>query len=455
MTGRLWGILFVVAVVVVASVGAFRQCEGGAPTLEHPERVSLGRSGTVVTVRAADEGTGLRGLRATLVHAEGEAVLLDHSFPAAGGLSGPSESEPLAISIEPEALGLSEGSAQLKLVATDRSWNEGFSGNRAEQSIPVVIDLRPPRVSIARGIHYLQRGGSGALRYRVSDLGEGGTHGVRVGDHLFSGVALADHPGEYVALFGISVDAADDVGVRVYAEDAAGNRRESEAAVRIKPRVFPESPIRLPDSFMTGKVPELADILGLPPAADGDAVATFRTINEKIREQNEAQIREVIAESSPEPLFSGAFRQMTNSQVTSKFAERRTYWVGGEAVSKATHFGYDLASFRQAPISAGNRGRVVFAGELGIYGSCVLIDHGLGLTSLYGHLSSLEVEVGDEVEAGGLLGFSGATGLAGGDHLHFALLVGDIYVDPIEWWDPKWVREHIDAQLHPPQSESP
>ncbi len=97
----------------------------------------------------------------------------------------------------------------------------------------------------------------------------------------------------------------------------------------------------------------------------------------------------------------------------------------------------------------------MFAGELGIYGSCVLIDHGLGLTSLYGHLSSLEVEVGDEVEAGGLLGFSGATGLAGGDHLHFALLVGDIYVDPIEWWDPKWVREHIDAQLHPPQSESP
>jgi len=97
-------------------------------------------------------------------------------------------------------------------------------------------------------------------------------------------------------------------------------------------------------------------------------------------------------------------------------------------------------------------GRVLFAGELGIYGNCVIVDHGMGVVTLYGHLSSLEAKEGDAVEKNSVLGRSGATGLAGGDHLHFAILVGDAYVDPVEWWDEKWVREKIDEKLAPPAS---
>jgi murein DD-endopeptidase MepM/ murein hydrolase activator NlpD len=133
--------------------------------------------------------------------------------------------------------------------------------------------------------------------------------------------------------------------------------------------------------------------------------------------------------------------------VTSRFAERRTYFVGGKKVSNATHFGYDLASTSAAPIAAAAAGRVVYADELGIYGNCVLVDHGLGLGTLYGHLSRIDVAPGDTVERGEALGLSGSTGLAGGDHLHFAILVGGAYVDPLEWWDPKWVRENVEARL--------
>ena len=104
-----------------------------------------------------------------------------------------------------------------------------------------------------------------------------------------------------------------------------------------------------------------------------------------------------------------------------------------------------------SPISAAAAGRGIYADDLGIYGLCVLIDHGMGLASVYGHLSSIAVEAGEDVSQGSVLGRSGETGLAGGDHLHFALLVGDTYVNPLEWWDPKWVRSHIEVRLRRPK----
>ncbi len=146
-------------------------------------------------------------------------------------------------------------------------------------------------------------------------------------------------------------------------------------------------------------------------------------------------------------MWNGAFTQLRNSKVTSKFAEQRSYFVNGQKISQATHFGYDLASTAGAPIQASNSGIVIFADDIGIYGNCVIIDHGMDLFSLYAHLSSMSVSTGDRVEKNDTLGLSGATGLAGGDHLHFAILLGGTYVEPLEWWDPSWVKTHIDAHL--------
>jgi murein DD-endopeptidase MepM/ murein hydrolase activator NlpD len=169
-------------------------------------------------------------------------------------------------------------------------------------------------------------------------------------------------------------------------------------------------------------------------------------VNTDLREQNDAVIAEAIPEPS-EKQWSGAFEQMRGSKVTSQFAELRNYLRYGKRASRARHYGYDLASTTRAPITASNDGTVIFAGDNGIYGNLVLIDHGLGITTLYGHLSSLDVAVGDRVERGQTLGRSGATGLAGGDHLHFAVLVGRTYVDPLEWWDGRWIQDHITSRL--------
>jgi murein DD-endopeptidase MepM/ murein hydrolase activator NlpD len=95
------------------------------------------------------------------------------------------------------------------------------------------------------------------------------------------------------------------------------------------------------------------------------------------------------------------------------------------------------------PILAAQRGVVVHAAYLGIYGNCVIIDHGLGVQTLYGHMSSLGVKVGDKVEKGQEIGRSGMTGLAAGDHLHFTVLVDGTPVNPVEWWDMKWMKDRV------------
>jgi murein DD-endopeptidase MepM/ murein hydrolase activator NlpD len=271
-----------------------------------------------------------------------------------------------------------------------------------------------------------------------------------VGDRVYRGFPRKGRPaGERMALFAIARDQAPTVPIRVFAEDRAGNRTEVGWATEVKDTVFPEEPIELDSipKILNERVPDLASVFGYDAS---DRVAAFQRINTEGRAQNEARIREIAQQSQGEPLYSGAFVQMRNSKVTSRFAEHRTYSLKGEKISEAIHYGYDLAVTANAPIEAGNRGRVIFADELGIYGNCVIIDHGLGLTSLYGHLSQIDVQPGQLVEKGARLGRSGHTGLAGGDHLHFAILVGGTYVDPVEWWDAKWVREKIEEIGGPP-----
>jgi murein DD-endopeptidase MepM/ murein hydrolase activator NlpD len=247
-----------------------------------------------------------------------------------------------------------------------------------------------------------------------------------------------------VAIFAIDRDAGGDASISVVASDRAGNESRAHWNVVVKPRAFPHDSVNLSASFLSDVVPELARQAGIEAK---NPVLAFERINSELRSANEREIRERLADSAPRPLWSGAFEQLANSKVTSRFADARVYKVDGRPVSSAIHYGYDLASLSGADVTAANAGLVRFAGDLGIYGNCVLVDHGLGVASLYGHLSRLDVREGESVAKGQRLGLSGATGLAGGDHLHFAILVGPTYVDPVEWWDPKWVREHISVRL--------
>jgi murein DD-endopeptidase MepM/ murein hydrolase activator NlpD len=448
-------VLVLLAIVLIAGgVFFWIRGEGAAPALAGPEAVDLGRRPRALEVRAEDAGSGVRRIAAKLRSAQGERELGALDVP--GGLlrggADPRGPATLALELDAKALGLAEGDAFVVVEARDWSLRDWLKGNAATLEIPVRVDLRPPRLSVANGITYLRRSGAGAAYYTVSD--DAVSDGVQVGDRVYRGFPRKGFgANDRVALFAIARDQGADVTIRAFAEDRAGNRSEVGWATELKDTVFPEEPIELDGipRILNERVPDLAGAFGWDAE---DRVAAFQRINTEGRAQNEARIREIVRGSGGERLFDGAFLQMRNSKVTSRFAEHRTYSLKGERISEAIHYGYDLAVTQNAPIEAANRGRVLYADDLGIYGNCVILDHGLGLTSLYGHLSQIDVEVGQLVEKGARLGRSGHTGLAGGDHLHFAILVGETYVDPVEWWDAKWVREKIDEIGGPPPSAS-
>jgi murein DD-endopeptidase MepM/ murein hydrolase activator NlpD len=436
--------------LVAGGVFVFIRGEGVPPTLTAPAEIDLGRKVRALEIRAEDAGSGVRRVSARLRSAEGERELgaLDVPGSLLRGGARPRGPASLALELDAKALGLKEGHAFLVVEAGDWSLRGMLKGNVATLEIPLNVDLHAPRVSVSNGITYLERAGAGAAYYSVGE--DAVSDGVEVGDRVYRGFPRKGRPaGERMALFAIARDQAPTVPIRVFAEDRAGNRTEVGWATEVKDTVFPEEPIELDSipKILNERVPDLASVFGYDAS---DRVAAFQRINTEGRAQNEARIREIAQQSQGEPLYSGAFVQMRNSKVTSRFAEHRTYSLKGEKISEAIHYGYDLAVTANAPIEAGNRGRVIFADELGIYGNCVIIDHGLGLTSLYGHLSQIDVQPGQLVEKGARLGRSGHTGLAGGDHLHFAILVGGTYVDPVEWWDAKWVREKIEEIGGPP-----
>jgi murein DD-endopeptidase MepM/ murein hydrolase activator NlpD len=449
-------VVVVVLVLVLIAGGIFGwiRGEGTPPTISAPEAIDLGRKPRALEIRAEDAGSGIRRLAARLRGAEGEREL--GAIDVAGGLlrggADPRGPATLALELDPKALGLKEGHAFVLVEARDWSLRGMLKGNAATLEIPVNIDLRPPRVSVVNGITYLKRSGAGAAYYSVSE--DAVSDGVEVGDRVYRGFPRKGFaPTDRVALFAIARDQTPDVPIRVFADDRAGNRTAVGWSTELKDTVFPEAPIELDGipKILNERVPDLAGVFGYDAS---DRVAAFQRINTEGRAQNEARIREIVRQSGAERLFDGAFVQMRNSKVTSRFAEHRTYTLKGEKISEAIHYGFDLAVTPNAPIEAANRGRVLFADDLGIYGNCVILDHGLGLTSLYGHLSQIDVQPGQLVEKGARLGRSGHTGLAGGDHLHFAILVGGTYVDPVEWWDAKWVREKIDEMGGPPPEAS-
>ncbi len=394
-------------------------------------------------VRVSDDGTGLESVRVWLVAGDKEHELVNERFPGNlfTGADVPGERSVQA-PIDARKLGLADGAAVLHIEARDYSWR----GNVARQEVPLTVDTRPPRISLETGLSYVRRGGSEAVVYSVSD--DARRDGVEVGEIVFPGFAHPLERGKRLAFWALAAGADPAARPRVFAEDAAGNRATVSVAIHVIEREFPSDTIALTESFMTDKANELG------VALDAGAEAAYLKINGEMRRENDARIRAVCRESSGERLWSGAFVQMPNTNVGARFAETRSYVIDGRKIDTQVHMGYDLASTTHAPVPAANDGVVVFAGELGIYGNTVILDHGLGLFSLYGHLSELGVGKGDAVQKNGTLGRSGTTGLAGGDHLHYAVLLSGVFVDPLEWFDPKWIHDHIEPKLAPAASEA-
>lgn len=316
----------------------------------------------------------------------------------------------------------------------------------------VEVRLTPPQIGTVSMHHFINHGGSEMVVYRVRP--DDVASGVRVGDHEYPGFAPAGmgienaDPALRVAFFALLWDQALDTPISLYARDRVGNEASAGFDYRVFPKVFRNSRIQLDDRFLTRVVPAiLQNTPELKVDDPSNLLASYLTINRDLRRANNATITGQASGTSAEILWQGPFKQLINTAVEAGFADQRTYVYQSEEVDRQVHLGFDLASTVNAPVLAANRGRVVHAGWLGIYGNCVILDHGMGLQSLYAHLSSIDVKVGDTVDTNAQLGRSGATGLAGGDHLHFTMLLGGHAVTPIDWWSSQWVEDRIVRKL--------
>ena len=347
----------------------------------------------------------------------------------------------LPVRFEAAPLGLREGPATIEVWARDDFWRPLRRSDRAIASTPVTVDLTPPKIDVLAATRYVSPGGVQLVAFRVTDAER---TDVTVGTRAFPSFAYgAADKGARVALVALPSDYAAGTPIAVSARDEAGNVATRAVPSELKPRGFPRDTIKISEAFLQAKVPEL--LPQRPPSQS--LLDAFLIINRDQRKQAETIKHDIGAKTANTPLWEGPFLQPRNTKVFSNFAETRTYVYDGRTIDTQIHYGYDLASTKHSPVPAANAGVVAFAGPLTIYGNAVILDHGLGLQTLYAHLSSIDVKVDDKITRGQEIGRTGATGLAIGDHLHFEVLVAGVSVTPLEWWDAKWIRDRVNRPL--------
>lgn len=389
-----------------------------------------------IEIEIHETGTGLKSVAVTLSAAGSERSLYSQEFDA-----------PLMqtkVTIDSAKLaGIKEGPAVFRVTARDRSLWSFFRGNETVIQKNVTIDITPPALELIADDPYINFGGVGLIAYKTS--ADAVTSGVKIGGYFFPGYkGQTKDPETYIAFFAHPYNVPENQKAVLLATDKAGNSRELRLAYTLKDVKYKKSTIPVSDDFIQTKVAPLLNDVG---ARQGSPKDVFVKVNHDLRKENEDKIREVGQKTADRILWSGPFIQLSNSKVEANFADARTYIYHDQPIDTAYHLGFDLSVTKKYPVEAANSGIVTFVGDLGIYGNTVIIDHGLGLSTLYGHLSSIDVKEGQQIKERQIIGKTGETGLAVGDHLHFATLLQGIPVLPKEWWDPKWIKDNIQPKL--------
>jgi murein DD-endopeptidase MepM/ murein hydrolase activator NlpD len=429
----LWGVvgLGLFAVLVWLAAG---HLDFDDPTVALKTPVEVVGAKTSLIIEAGDQGSGLRAVKVTFSQGDQSKVVLERTFPP-GGERG--ELVEIPVTLEPKALGFKEGKATLSVEARDRSWRNLFQGRTASLTQEVVIDLVPVSLTFQAASHLLHAGGTGTLCYRLNK--EVKESGVEVGGRFYQGFPNPKGTkGDYVVLFPVPQEGPVAFRVELLARPSLGSEVKQVVSLHAKPRRWRHDSINLTDGFM-GKV-----AASFPVGNPNDLLGAYLEVNRNIRRQNHELFQKICVHSSPQPLWSGAFQRFLGKRMA-RFGDRRTYLYQGKTVDQQVHLGEDLASLVNSPVHASNNGVVVYAQPLGIYGNTVILDHGLGVYSSYSHLSKIDVKVGDRLEKGAVLGHTGTTGLAAGDHLHFAVNLQGEFVDPLEWWDAHWLKDQVEG----------
>ena len=335
-----------------------------------------------------------------------------------------------------EAPALKDGKARIVIQAESND----FRGREDSASWDVTVLTAAPHVSADGEEHQINQGGSELVVF--TPTGDWSDAGVEVGTGRYRSFPLPSAPDKQrFSLFAFPWDTPVTTIPRVYVTNAAGTMAYATFRTKIKAKPFRKRDIVIDDNFLNKVVNQIQ------PNGKGDLLERFLYINRELRKKNNQTLSDLRLKSEPRMLWSGAFLPLINSAVESYFADRRSYIYKGKKVDEQVHLGFDLAKVAHTPIPASNDGKILWASDLGIYGNCVVIDHGYGLQTIYGHMSEFKVKVGDAVKKGQIIGISGSTGLAGGDHVHFSMQVDGVQVNPVEWWDAHWIHDRILSKL--------
>ncbi len=435
-------IFVVISTLVAGAFIGYRLFEGTPPQIIPVKIPTIIGKDAEVIIKVTDARAGIRLVEATITQDKRQVQLGQKAIPTENIWTGSHVKEMvLSWRIQPRKARLASGKALLIISASDASLRNGSKGNKSILEIPLNIDYIPPVITVLSTIHNVRTGGAGALSFRVSE--DVTKAGVRIDDLFFRAYKGKDNI--YRTLFAIPFNLDRPKIFQVEAIDRAGNKGVSGFAYRVLPRHKREDKINISDSFLQKKMPTFAS--RFPEVASPTLIDTFLKVNHLLRKKNNDFLLSLCNKSQNKMAFSGAFVRFKGAK-RSDFADKRHYFYHGKEVDQAYHMGVDIASIAHAAVSAANNGKVIFAGDNGIYGNTVVLDHGMGLLSLYAHLSQINVRPGQDVKKGQRIGVTGSTGLAGGDHLHFGMMLGGTFVNPVEWWDSRWIKDHITYNLY-------
>lgn len=430
-------ILTAVIILLALGAGAFLLFKDTVPPsiAIAPDAENVGK-GNKITIKVSDPGSGIKSLKIVAMQGDKTIPLIDKTYPAG------------SVNVE-EIINLSKGEIQegefsIAVTAQDASLYPFGKSGMAKADRKYAYDATPPRIYVQSHTNNLNQGGAGLLVYALSEVAE--STGIRVGERFFPAYLQPGGGNKkvYYCLFAHPWDMPpSEFKPIIEASDKAGNSAKKSFNYHTNAKKFRRDRINLSDSFMEKTLPEFA---GLIPA-EGTPLEQYLYINNIMRKANRDKLIEFSRQTSPTILWTGTFGRMPNAANRARFADSRDYMYKGKKVDFQTHLGLDLASIKQAKVPSGNDGTIVFADFLGIYGNVVVVDHGLGLQTLYAHLSSISVNQGDTVAKGDIVGRTGTSGLAGGDHLHYGVIVGGTPTQPFEWWDKRWIKNNITSKL--------
>lgn len=418
--------------------------EGEPPVINLDQSTAfIGKNGSI-NYSVTDTKSGIRTIFVWGTQGTVKKMLHSVAYPRTKytGAVGPLE-DTRTITFDVQDEGFADGPMTITVEASDFSMRGWLTGNKTSVSKEVTVDTVPPKIQILHSEKYISPGGTGIAIYRVTD--KDSSHGVTVNERFNPGFPLSDGQNDiYIAYFGLPYAAEQIDPLNVSATDMAGNNTIVPFTSTYKPANQKHDTINISDGFLNKKIPEFQQYY---PEMQGEFIDKYLYANSTVRLQNNKKISELCKNSQPMRLWNGHFNRMAGSSKAG-FADHRTYFYKSNAIDKQVHLGMDIASTKSADVRAANSGVVAFADYLGIYGNMVMVDHGQGVFSLYSHLSQINVAPGDTVDQKTVLGLTGTTGMAGGDHLHFSMLVNGVFVTPKEWWDQHWIEVTILAPIN-------